>query len=117
MMKTLKSVHDARARILQWGILFSFLSSLPNVSQAIPRSLSRQEAACALHLLENISPPGAARGAIVASPSSYEPNYRFHWVRDGALVSDVFVRIWWRSIKPTEREELFDHIKDILAFS
>ncbi|OLY78564.1 Glucoamylase [Smittium mucronatum] len=37
-------------------------------------------------ILKNISPPGSAKGAICASPSKYEPDYFYHWIRDSALV-------------------------------
>lgn len=42
-------------------------------------------------MIANISPGGAARGAVVASPSKYDPDYFYHWVRDAALVMDVIV--------------------------
>jgi glucoamylase len=43
-------------------------------------------------MVANISPADAARGAVVASPSRSNPNYFYFWVRDAALVMDVFAR-------------------------
>lgn len=36
-------------------------------------------------VLENISVPGGLPGLSIASPSTYDPDYYFHWVRDGAI--------------------------------
>ncbi|MCB0351098.1 MAG: glycoside hydrolase family 15 protein [Bdellovibrionales bacterium] len=43
-------------------------------------------------ILDNISPQRARRGAVIASPSKHNPNYYYHWVRDGALVMDIWMR-------------------------
>lgn len=40
-------------------------------------------------LAANISPAGAARGGVVASPSKNDPPYFYVWIRDAALVMDV----------------------------
>tara|TARA_B100001248_G_scaffold262731_2_gene261842 strand:- start:11888 stop:13120 length:1233 start_codon:yes stop_codon:yes gene_type:complete len=37
-------------------------------------------------LLDNISRHDTPRGFVVASPSKYDPDYYYHWVRDAALV-------------------------------
>jgi glucoamylase len=36
-------------------------------------------------LLGNISPGGSLKGTLIASPSTHEPNYYFHWTRDAAI--------------------------------
>lgn len=55
----------------------------------LPAFASLNEAELAQsHLRENISPPGAARGAVIASPSLSDPPYFYHWIRDAALVMD-----------------------------
>ena len=43
-------------------------------------------------LLANISPSGAALGAVIASPSRKDPDYFAFWVRDAALVMDLVFR-------------------------
>lgn len=37
-------------------------------------------------MLNNISRPDTPKGFVVASPSKFDPDYYFHWVRDAALV-------------------------------
>ena len=44
-------------------------------------------------LLANISPNGAATGAVVASPSQSNPNYFAYWIRDAALTMDTVVSL------------------------
>ena len=41
------------------------------------------------YLLDNISPPGAAKGAVVASPSRNNPDYFYTWVRDSSIVAQT----------------------------
>lgn len=66
---------------------------LPSAGLAAPAAtpdpffLSEKEAC--QKLLANISPEGTLRGTVIASPSRADPNYYFHWIRDGALVMDV----------------------------
>lgn len=45
-----------------------------------------------LGILQNVSPDGARKGAVVASPSRENPDYFYVWVRDGALVMDTLLR-------------------------
>lgn len=79
--------------------------------------LESQASKCAEYLLKNISPAGAAVGAIVASPSKSNPDYFYHWVRDAALVSRVFVRLWSTLPEGQVKQKYMDEIKAILAFS
>jgi glucoamylase len=50
----------------------------------------------------NISPAGAARGAVVASPSQKDPNYFYFWVRDAALVMNVAVHGYITATGPSK---------------
>jgi hypothetical protein len=52
--------------------------------------LARQSERSSEKLMANFSPEFGAPGSVVAS-RSYRPNYRFHWIRDAALVMDVVV--------------------------
>lgn len=45
-------------------------------------------------MFANISPPGTAPGAVIASPSHQNPDYFFHWVRDSALTMNVVVSLF-----------------------
>ncbi|KAI8926174.1 Six-hairpin glycosidase-like protein [Entophlyctis helioformis] len=40
-------------------------------------------------LVDSISYPGTAVGSVIASPSKSQPDYFYHWIRDGALVMDA----------------------------
>jgi glucoamylase len=40
----------------------------------------------------NISPSDSLKGTVIASPSTSNPNYRYHWVRDAALTMDVILQ-------------------------
>lgn len=47
-------------------------------------------------MLENISPPGAAKGAVAASQQRANPNYWYHWVRDASLTMMVIADLYRR---------------------
>ena len=66
-------------------------------------------------LLLNISPQGAARGVVVASPSKRNPNYFFHWVRDAALVMGTVVTRYERAGNPRDKAEAFALLNDYSA--
>lgn len=68
-------------------------------------------------LFRNISPLGAARGAVVASPSKVYPDYFFHWVRDAALVMDGVVTLYQRVSDPRDRTFLKGILADFVRFS
>ena len=59
--------------------------------RAFTNWMDEQKAYSIQYMMENISPAGTAPGAVVASPSRDNPNYFYHWVRDGSLVTDVVV--------------------------
>ncbi|OFZ19830.1 MAG: hypothetical protein A2Z20_09010 [Bdellovibrionales bacterium RBG_16_40_8] len=65
------------------------------------------------HLVENISRPGTAPGSVVASPSTFDPNYYYHWIRDAALVMDIIVTEYSQAVDPiiknSYRRMLFDY--------
>ena len=44
--------------------------------------------------LANISPPDGQPGAVLASPSRSNPDYYYHWVRDGARAMRTFVHLY-----------------------
>ncbi|KAI9269089.1 Six-hairpin glycosidase-like protein [Phascolomyces articulosus] len=50
-------------------------------------------------LLRNINPPGAIRGFVAASPSTYYPDYFYTWTRDAALVMRVVVENYNEEVK------------------
>lgn len=65
--------------------------------------LRAQEQRSIEYLLRNISPPGAARGAVVAASSKHDPDYFYHWIRDAALVMDVIVSLYQDEKEPAQK--------------
>lgn len=68
-------------------------------------------------LLEAMSYPDLAPGALIASPSRQNPDYYFHWVRDAALVMDVVVDIYTRTSDQVYKSNLEQKIRDYVNFS
>lgn len=69
------------------------------------------------NLLKNISPTGAADGAVIASPSSKKPNYVYHWVRDAALVMDPVLWMYKNAKEPNARSKYLKILKDYVSFA
>ncbi|MBI3565358.1 MAG: glycoside hydrolase family 15 protein [Elusimicrobia bacterium] len=64
----------------------------------------------------NISPAGAAPGAVAASPSRKDPDYFFHWRRDAALTMQEIVGLYERAKDPDEKAGYFKMLTDYAAF-
>jgi glucoamylase len=56
-------------------------------------------------------------GAVIASPSKADPNYYYHWVRDGALATSVVVTLFERVPDQATRQTLFNTLGTCAAFS
>lgn len=69
------------------------------------------------YLFENISPSGAATGAVVASPSRANPDYFFHWVRDAGLVMNTVLDLYERTSSSQKRSLLRQKLFHFVAFS
>lgn len=83
----------------------------------ISQWLVSQKQVSGLRLLENISPEGAARGAVVASPSKDNPNYFRHWIRDAGLTMDVVIGMYQRATNADEKAQLRTRLVDYVTFS
>ena len=68
-------------------------------------------------LLRNASAPGAAPGAIVASPSQKNPNYYSHWVRDSGIAVAAILSLYRSAQIPELRQEYFDLLMSFADFS
>jgi glucoamylase len=79
--------------------------------------LAQEKGAAAQLLLRNVSPAGCAPGAVVASPSQENPNYFFHWVRDGSLTMDVVVGLYENARSPSDKQALFQRLSEFVDFS
>jgi glucoamylase len=66
----------------------------------------------------NISPSDGRRGAVLASPSRKDPDYYYHWVRDAALVMDIWMRQLEGRMTPfLRRHELESMMWDFVDFT
>ena len=75
------------------------------------------EKSIALRKMEaNISPPGAAPGAVAASPSHHDPDYFFHWRRDAALTMQEVVTLYAQASDPGEKQRFFKMLVDYASF-
>lgn len=79
--------------------------------------LPLQEKTALKNLLRNISPLGAAKGAVVASPSKQDPDYWFHWIRDAALVMSFIVDQYTQTTQSEQKGFYLDLIWDYIQFS
>lgn len=79
--------------------------------------IQREQVVATRGLLANISPNGAARGAVVASPSRENPDYFKHWIRDAGLTMDVVVTLFERASSQSEKDYLRNLLMDFMEFS
>lgn len=84
------------------SLIFSTLGHAQSISYE--RSLN--------YLLKNISPTGTKKGIVVASPSKYEPNYFFHWVRDAGLVMSTVFDLYEHEKRPLVKKDLEQRLFD-----
>ena len=68
-------------------------------------------------LLDAISRPDTARGAVIASPSKSKPDYYFHWVRDAGLSMDVVVELYVREQNSEQKKIWNQKLLDFVNFS
>ncbi len=64
----------------------------------------------------NISPPGAAPGAVAASPSHADPDYWYNWRRDAALTMDEVVTLYNQAADPAQQAAYGKMLDDYAAF-
>jgi glucoamylase len=94
----------SQARAHAWaGPLDSWIASETNLSTS--------------YMLRNISPQGAARGAVIASPQQDNPNYYYHWVRDASITMDTVVNLYALSGDPSAKNQYYSMLADYVSFS
>jgi glucoamylase len=75
------------------------------------------ERGIALQKMEaNISPAGAAPGAVAASPSHKDPDYFFHWRRDAALTMQEIVGQYEHASDPAVKAGYFKQLMQYADF-
>ena len=120
-MASVSLLHPEKASffIRLWVILGALATPLalfgatPGSADSLNDWAAKQAAFSQRYLLDNISPPGAARGAVVASPSKTNPDYFYHWIRDSSIVMGVVVDLYrtaGAATKPTYYQMLIDYI-------
>jgi glucoamylase len=73
-------------------VLFSFFL-LPQLAFALPTKEFQFKASLKT-VIQNSTMPDVYPGMVVASPSKYDPNYYFDWVRDTALTVRTLIDYW-----------------------
>jgi len=95
------------------GIKRQITATTFDQSEDFENWLVNQEYVSWVKLLDNVSPSDSLRGVVIASPSRHDPDYYYHWVRDGALVMNSVVQELEASnyFNPEEINELmFDYL-------
>ena len=80
----------------------------------LTKTIELQREASVEKLLANINPKGTIKGSVIASPSTHNPNYFFHWVRDAALVMDVVLDLYEESGDPIVSNHYERLLKDFV---
>jgi glucoamylase len=96
-------------------ILITLLLLVSSITHAtsLESWMKFQEKASWEKLLANLSPEGASKGTVIASPQRVDPDYFFHWVRDAALVMDVLME----EVRTKPNKALEKHIDQYIKFS
>jgi glucoamylase len=68
-------------------------------------------------LLQNISPPDAEPGAVIAARTRVAPNYYYHWVRDAGLVAQSALQAYADHKDSAVRDALKERLLAYAAFS
>lgn len=105
---------DRRLRVTPWLYAVVLLCGFPWLAhaQSVDPWLQTEQAVARDKLVTNI----LNNGAVIASPSRDDPNYYFHWVRDGALTMDTVVTLYMQSQTPVERSRYFSRLQTHLDF-
>lgn len=112
MLTTTNSAHSLR--------FARETSRTPTTSDNVADWAKQARAAALEKAQANISPPDGQPGAVLASPSRQDPNYYYHWVRDGARTMRAFVHLYDvcdAEAKASVRESLFEMLERYVTFS
>ncbi|HEV2971402.1 MAG TPA: glycoside hydrolase family 15 protein [Pirellulales bacterium] len=111
----------ASSRILKAGwhfvvailVLVALSSRQPTRAADLEQWLQTEKAVATQQLIGNV----LSNGAVIASPSTANPNYYFHWVRDGALAMDTVISLYTQSSDAAERQRYWALLTAYLDFS
>jgi len=79
--------------------------------------IQKENAIAKKFLFQNISPPGTTPGVIVASPSTSNPDYYYHWVRDSAIVVKAVLFLYKTSQSPQDRRQYLQDLRNYVNFT
>lgn len=68
-------------------------------------------------ILQNISPSDGEPGAVLASTSTHQPNYHYHWVRDAGLILESLIALYETNPSTKIKNVLEQTFTDYLNFS
>jgi len=94
-------------------LLVLFLSSSKAPADGLETWLTSEKNTATTKLLANV----LANGAVIASPSKTDPNYYYHWVRDGALTMNVVLSLYLKADDPQIKQQHWNRLIAYLTFS
>ena len=103
------------ARISRIGLSILLLALLACRSTAddLGQWIATEQNVATTRLLRNL----LSDGAVIASPSTANPDYYYHWVRDGALTMDVVVSFYAAAPDQTTRDQYLALLTKYIDFS
>ena len=63
--------------------------------------------------LDNINNPEVHNGIVIASPSKENPDYFYHWIRDGALCMNTIFKLYENGI--LNKQELIKYFTNYIC--
>src|SRR5580693_205587 len=103
------------ARLTRIGLAIFLLALLACRSTAddLGPWLATEQNVASTRLLRNL----LSDGAVIASPSIANPDYYYHWVRDGALTMDVVVSFYAAAPDQATRDQYLALLTTYIDFS
>jgi glucoamylase len=127
-MKNQKRIKARLSIAIALGVSLASCSSTPNhASRAVANSpdvsnwLTQRVPSAETNMEKNLSPdlPGYKKGFVVAAPWVVPgvQNYRYHWVRDAALVMNTVVTRYMSAEDQETKKTSFSRLVDYINFS
>jgi glucoamylase len=98
-------------------LLVGLFASQMATADDFENKMNQQFVRAADFMKANISRSDGAAGSVVASPSRRDPDYYYHWVRDGALVMDSLETLMFKTSNGDEKYKIRSTLKDFTHLS